>query len=150
MALVRRHDQPGGGQLPHDAPDAGGIQVVHGARQRPGHPHDPAARAGGDLQAHPGPAVPAGAERPAGGDPADGHQRAAGHHLRMPGPRRVRQPTAQPRAAGGQQAHGLGDISPGGSGADAEPGRQPGERLALAQAGQHQQRLPPAGQLAPA
>ena len=48
---------------------------------------------------------------------------------------------------GGQQGHGLGDVSPGRGGADPEPGRQLGERLALAQVGQDQERLLPGVQL---
>ena len=63
---------PAVGQLPQDAPDPGGGQVTHGAGQRPGHPHDVAARVGDDLQVHPVPTVPPGIERPVGGDPVDG------------------------------------------------------------------------------
>jgi hypothetical protein len=73
VALVREHDQPGGGQLPHDAPDPGGVQVVHRTRKRAGHPQDPAVRAGDDLQVHPVAAVLAGAGRPVRGDPVDGN-----------------------------------------------------------------------------
>jgi len=43
--------------------------------------------------------------------------------------------------AGGEQVHGLGDVSPGGGGAGAEPGRQDGDGLALAQVDQHEQGL---------
>ena len=35
VALVREHDQPGGGQLPHDSPDPGGSQVVDGTGRGP-------------------------------------------------------------------------------------------------------------------
>jgi hypothetical protein len=38
VALVRQHDQPGGGQLAHDAPDPGGAQVMHRTRLRTGRP----------------------------------------------------------------------------------------------------------------
>jgi hypothetical protein len=55
VVLVGQHDQPGGGQLPHDAPDPGGGQVVDGAGQRPRHPQDLAVRAGDDLQVRPVP-----------------------------------------------------------------------------------------------
>ncbi len=41
----------------------------------------------------------------------------------------------------GQQRHRLVYIPPGGRGADTEPGREIGECLALAQAGQHEQGL---------
>jgi len=41
-------------ELAEDAPglelDPGGLHVVHGAGQRPGHPHDVPGRAGDDLQ----------------------------------------------------------------------------------------------------
>jgi hypothetical protein len=57
---------------------------------------------------------------------------------------------AQLRGLGGQQPHGLGDVPPSRSGADAEPGRQYGERLALAQVSQDQQGLPTGIQLPPA
>src|SRR5215472_7412857 len=72
VALVGQHDQPGGGQLADDAPDPRGGQVVHGAGQRPGHPRDVSAWAGDDLQVHAVAPVLAGAQGPAGGDPADG------------------------------------------------------------------------------
>ena len=72
VALVGQDDQPAGGQLPHDAPDPGRGQVMHGAGQRPGHPHDVPVGAGDDLQVHPVLAVLAGVERPVGGDPVDG------------------------------------------------------------------------------
>ena len=36
----RQHDQASGGQGLDDAPDPGCGQVMHGAGQRPGHPHD--------------------------------------------------------------------------------------------------------------
>jgi hypothetical protein len=42
------------------------------------------------------------------------------------------------------------DVAPGGGGADAEPGGQFGDGLALAQVGQHQQGLPSRVELAPA
>jgi len=70
VALVVQHDQAGGGQLADDAPDPVRGQVMHGAGQRPGDPHDGAAGAGDDLQVHPVLAVLAGAERPVG-DPVD-------------------------------------------------------------------------------
>jgi len=38
VALVRQHDQPGGGQLAHDVPDPGGAQVMHRTRLRTGRP----------------------------------------------------------------------------------------------------------------
>jgi hypothetical protein len=56
----------------------------------------------------------------------------------------------QLRGAGSQQAHGLCHVPPGRGGAHREPGRQLGERLALAQVDQDQQGLLPAVQLAPA
>ena len=49
----------------------------------------------------------------------------------------------QLRGAGCQQGHGLTHIPPGCGRAYPEPGRQPGERLALAQVRQDQQRLLP-------
>ena len=52
-------------------PQIRGGQVMHGAGQRPGHPHDVAVRAGDDLQVHPVLAVLAGIERPVGGDSVD-------------------------------------------------------------------------------
>jgi len=57
---------------------------------------------------------------------------------------------AQLRRPGGQQRHRLRDVAPCGSGADAEPGRQLRKRLALAEMGQHQQRLLTRVELAPA
>ena len=52
---------------------------------------------------------------------------------------------------GGQQRCGLGDVSPGGGGADAEPpDGQLGKRVVLAQVGRHQQGLPGPVELAPA
>ena len=71
VALVGQHDQPGGGQLPHDAPDPGGGQVVDGAGQRPRHPQDLAVWAGDGLEVHAMPFVFAGVERPVRGDPVD-------------------------------------------------------------------------------
>ena len=56
---------------------------------------------------------------------------------------------AQLRRPAGQQRCGLGDVPPGGGGADAESGRQLGERLAFAQVGQYQQGLLPGVELAP-
>ena len=50
----------------------------------------------------------------------------------------------------GQQGHDLGRIPPRGRGAHSKPGCKLGECLALAQVGQHQQRLPPRVELAPA
>jgi len=38
VALARQHDQPGDGQPPHDAPDPGGLQVMHRTRQPAGRP----------------------------------------------------------------------------------------------------------------
>jgi len=64
VALIAQHDQAAGGQLGDDAPDPGGGQVMHGAGQRPGHPHDVALGAGDDLQVHPVLAVLAGVKRP--------------------------------------------------------------------------------------
>jgi hypothetical protein len=72
VALVGQDDQPGGGQRADDAPDPGRGQVMDGARQRPGHPHDLAVGCGDDLQVHAVAAVLAGVERPVGGHPADG------------------------------------------------------------------------------
>ena len=57
---------------------------------------------------------------------------------------------AQLRGAGGQQGYRLGDVAPGGGGADAEPGGQLGERVPIAQVGQDQQGLPDGVKLAPA
>ena len=74
-----------------------------------------------------------------------GIKRAVDHHVGVPGLLRSAQCFAQLRGAGGQQGHGLGDIAPGGGGADAEPGGQLGECLAFAQVGQHQQGLPARG-----
>ena len=71
VALVRQHDEAGGGQFGHDAPDPGRGQIVHGAGQRAGDPEDLAVRGGDDLQVHPVTAVLAGVERPVSGDPVD-------------------------------------------------------------------------------
>jgi hypothetical protein len=68
VALIAQHDQAAGSQLPGNAPDPGRGQVVDGAGQRPGHPHDLSVRAGDDLQVHPVLAVLAEIERPVGGD----------------------------------------------------------------------------------
>ena len=95
-------------------------------------------------------AVLAGVERPVGGHPVDGDQGAVDDHVGMPGVLGGGQCPAQLRGAGGQQGDGLGDVAPGGGGADAEPGGQLGERLAFAQVGQHQQGLPAGVELAPA
>ena len=122
---------------------------MHGAGQRPGHPHDLAAGAGDDLQVHPVPAVLAGIERPVGGHPVDRDQRAVDDQVGVPGLPGPFQRPAQLRGPGGQQGDGLGDIAPGRGGADAEPGGQFGERLALAQVSQYQQGLPPRAELAP-
>lgn len=64
-------------------------------------------------------------------------------------PGRLAQRLAQLRRPGREQADGLVHISPGGGGADAEPGGQFGERLALAQVDKHQQRLLARVQLPP-
>jgi hypothetical protein len=64
VALIAQRGQTAGGQLGDDAPDPGGGQVMHGAGQRLGHPHDVAVGAGDDLQVHPVLAVLAGVERP--------------------------------------------------------------------------------------
>ena len=50
-----------------DTPDPSRGQVVHGAGQRPGYPHDLTAGTGDDLQVHPVLAVLAGAKRPVDG-----------------------------------------------------------------------------------
>jgi len=73
VALIAQDDQAAGGQGLDDAPDPGRGQVVDGAGQRPGHPHDVAVGAGDDLQVHPVLAVLAGVGRPVGGDPVDGN-----------------------------------------------------------------------------
>jgi hypothetical protein len=48
-----------------------------------------------------------------------------------------------------QQGHRLSDISPGGGGADAEPGGQLGKHFAFAQVGQDEEGLLPGVELAP-
>jgi hypothetical protein len=147
IALVRQHDQLGGGQLAQDAPDPGRGQVVHGTGQRPRHPHNVAVWSGDDLEIHSVTAVLAGVERPVRRDPVDRDERAVKNDIGVPSLLGPGQRLAQLGRAGCQQAHGLGDISPGGSGADAEPGGQLGERLPFAQVGQYQQSLPRRGQL---
>ena len=94
-------------------------------------------------------AVRAGVERPVGGDPVDRDQGAIDDQVGVPGLPGVPQRLAQLRGPGGQQRHGLGDIPPGGGGADAEPGGQLGERIALAQVRQDEQGLLPGAELAP-
>jgi hypothetical protein len=67
----------------------------------------------------------------------------------VPGFFRRCQRLAELRGAGGQQGHGLGDVPPGGRGADADPGGQFAESLAFAQIGQHQESLSGGVELAP-
>jgi len=74
-------------------------------------PHDVTARAGDDLQVHPVAAVLAGVERPVGGDPVDGDQRAVDHHVGVPGFPGPGQCLPQFRGPGGQQGHRLGDVA---------------------------------------
>jgi hypothetical protein len=52
ISLVGRGDQPGGGQFVMDATSPGGLLVVHGAAQYPGHPQEIPVRTGDDLQIH--------------------------------------------------------------------------------------------------
>jgi hypothetical protein len=75
----------------------------------------------------------AGVEGPVGGDPVNRDQRPVDDDVGVPGLLRVPDRLAQLRGTGGQQSDGLAHISPGGGGADLEPGRQLGERLAFAQ-----------------
>jgi len=104
---------------------------MHVPGQRPGHPHQLTGRAGDDLQVHPVPVMFPGVERPVGGHPVDGDERPVEDQVRMPG--RGGQGIAAPRRPGRQQADGLGNVPPRGRRADAEPGGQSGEGLALAQ-----------------
>jgi hypothetical protein len=84
VPLVAQHDQAGSGQGLDDAPDPGRGQVLHGAGQRPGHPHDVTVRAGDDLQVHPVSAVLAGIERPVGRHPVDGDQGTVDDQVGVP------------------------------------------------------------------
>ena len=68
----------------------------------------------------------------------------------VPGLLRVADRRAQFRGAGREQGHGLLHVPPGRRGADPEPGREPGERLAFAQVGQDQERLLAGIELPPA
>ena len=85
--------------------------------------------------------VLAGVERPVRGDPVDRDQRPVQDHVGVPGLLRVPDRLAQLRRPGGEQCHGLVHVPPGRRGPDPEPGRELGERLALAQVGQDQQGL---------
>ena len=127
-ALVSQHDQPGGLQFADDAPDPRRGQVMHSAGQWAGDPESLAGRAGDDLQVHAVAAVLAGVERPVRRHPVDRDQGPVDHHERMPGLLRRPQRITQPGGPGSQQGHGLTHITPGRGGADAEPGRQGGER----------------------
>ena len=88
-------------------------------------------------------------EGPAGGDPAGRDERAVEDDAGAPGPVRVAERGAQLRGTGGEQFHRLVHVSPGRGPADAESGRQLGERLALAQVSQDEQGLLPGVQLPP-
>jgi hypothetical protein len=68
----------------------------------------------------------------------------------VPGFAGIAERLAQLRGPGGQQGHCLGDVPPGGSGADAEPGCQFRECVAFAQVSQDEQGLPTGVELAPA
>ncbi len=113
IALVRQNHEPGGGQRAGCAPDPGGGQVMGAARQWSGYPQDLSFGAGDDLQVHPVLTVLAGIERPVSRYPVDGDERAVQDHERVPCLRRPKR-GAQLRRAGGQQADGLGHLSPGG------------------------------------
>jgi hypothetical protein len=86
--------------------------------------------------------VLAGVEGPVRGDPVDRDQGAVDDHVGMPGLLRVPDCLAELRRPGGEQRDSLLDIPPGRGGAYPEAGRQAGERLALAQVRQDEQRLP--------
>jgi hypothetical protein len=64
------------------------------------------------------PAVLAGVERPVRSDPVDRDQGAVEHDERVPGGLGRAQRGPQFRGPGGQQADGLGHVSPGGGGVD--------------------------------
>ena len=107
-------------------------------------------RTGDDLQAHPVLLVLARVERAVRGNPVDRDQRAVHDDVGVPGLYRVPDRPAQLRRPGGQQFHGLVHVPPGRRGPDLKSRRQFAERLALAQVGQDQQRLPARVQLPPA
>ena len=148
-ALVSQHDQPGGLQLGHHAPDPLSLLAVHRAGQRPGHPQNVSGGAGDDLQVHAVPAVLARVKRPVFGDPVDGDEGAVHHGVGAPGSRRAPDRCAQLRRPGRQQRDGLLHIPPGGGGPDREPRRELGERLAFAQVNQDEQGLLLRAQLPP-
>jgi hypothetical protein len=149
VALIGQGDQAGGLQLGHDAPDPLGALVVDRAGQRAGDPQQVTVRAGDDLQVHAVPLVLAGVERAVPGDPVDRDQRPVHDHVGVPGLPRVPDGLAQLRGAGREQLHDLLHVPPGRGGADLEPGREIGERLALAQVGEHEEGLLPGTELPP-
>jgi hypothetical protein len=113
-----------------------GLLVVHRPGQCPGHPQDVPCRTGDDLQVHSVPAVLSRVEGPVRGDPVDRDQGAVHDDVGVPGLLRVPDRRAELRDPCGQQGDGLVHVPPGRGGADPEPGRQLGERLAFAQVDQ--------------
>ena len=104
---------------------------------------------GDDLQVHAVLAVLAGVERAVRRDPVDRDQRPVQDHVGAAGLRRVPDRLAELWRPGGQQRDGLVHVPPGRGSPYPEPGRDLGERLALAQIDQDQQGLLPGVQLPP-
>lgn len=107
------------------------------------------ARIGEDLHVHPVPLVLPRVVGPVRGDPVDRQQGPVQQHERL----RRRRPDClrKSRRESGQDLDGLGDVPVRGRGPDAEPGRELGIRVAVAEVGEGEQGLtagtqaPPSG-----
>jgi hypothetical protein len=149
VTLIGQGDQADGLELVQDTPDPLCFLIVDRAGQRAGDPEDVAAGTGDDLQVHPVVPVLAGVEGAVRGDPVDRDEGAVQDHVGVAGSLRVPDRLAELRGAGREQRDGLVDVPPGRGRADPEPGRDLGERLALAQVDQHEQGLLARVQLPP-
>jgi hypothetical protein len=85
--------------------------------------------------------VLAGVEGPVGGESVNGDEGAVEDDIGVTCLLRVPGRGAEFRGAGGEELHRLVHVPPGGGPADPEPSRELGERLALAQVGEHEQGL---------
>lgn len=148
VSLVRPAARASAGQGVDDAVLAGRADVVDGPGQGRRGPQQPAEGIGQDLHVHPVPLVLPRVVGPVGGDPVDRQQGAVEDHERFQ--RRGPCGFGEGGREGGQERDGLGDVPVRGGRSDAEPGRELGIRVAVAEVGEGEQGLPARAQAPPA